>query len=113
MEPFLSPEDAPLDYEETLRELLGLLDKPVEVVVGDGSGEPVLVVTMNGTLLRSTNLAINPDIPEQEAQFFIVREGETAGFLVHAGTFQGGQPIPHGVRFLAGAVLVSVTSDDL
>ncbi len=63
---------------------------------------------MHGTLLRSADLTAIPDA-SNEAQFFIVREGKTSGFLIEASTFAGGECIARGVRFLAGTVLVVVT----
>ena len=112
--PFMTPEDGELSFEETLSALLGLVGRRVSVRVADAGGKPTAVALFAGVLERTTDISIL-DRADAEAQFFHVGSDlePNTGFLLHAGTFAGGQAQgDFAVRFLEGHVLVTVAADE-
>lgn len=97
--------------------LAGLVGRRVAVVGADRGGKPIVVMRMEGVLGRAQDMSFLPHRPDAEAQFFYVgadRDNERlAGFMLHAGCFGGGDaPGVEQVRFLQGAVLVTVRAED-
>lgn len=86
----LEPGDARLSLQEVLSELLTLVGEYVDVTVGAADAEPWLATVMKGELLYGTDLAANPDEPDQ-SRLFVLRERDTTGFHVDSSTFRGGQ----------------------
>lgn len=86
------------------------------MTVSDRQGKPIIVARLEGILRHSADVSIL-DRPDAEAQFFYVTVDEEdtrlIGFMLHAGTFGGGQRDDDSgrVRFLEGNVLVDVHAD--
>lgn len=100
---------------------MGLLGRPVSVQASDAEGKPVIVTRQEGLLTQGSDVSVISRA-DAEARFFTVTsepadEGggraPVAGFLLHKGSFRGGQrEQDRVVRFLQGGVLVTVHAED-